>query len=86
MKDEHRQIVLSKMGRKAANAMTLLESLYFRPIVTVEHVQEITKLTFPNANVLVKELCNLGLLREITGQRRNRAFAYDPYLNVFEDS
>lgn len=86
LKEEHRQIVLKEMGRRAANAITLLESLYLRPIVTVEHVQEIARLSYPNANALVKELCDVGLLQEITGQRRNRAFAYDPFLAVFSDS
>lgn len=86
MKEEHRQLVLNKMGRKAGNALTLLESLYFRPIVTVEHVQEITQVSYPNANTLVKELCDVGLLQEITGQKRNRAFAYAPFLEVFSDS
>lgn len=85
MKEEHRQLVLNEMGRKAGNAITLLESLYFRPIVTVEHVQEITQVSYPNANTLVKGLCDVGLLQEITGQKRNRAFAYAPFLEVFSD-
>lgn len=86
MKEEHRQLVLSEMGRRVGTAMTLLESLYFKPIFTVEHVQDITQLSYPNANSLVKDLCAVGLLQEITGQRRNRAFAYAPFLDVFEDS
>jgi len=86
LKEEHRQIVLNAMGRKAGNAIGLLESLYFRPIVTVEHVQEITQLSYPNANTLVKNFCDVGLLKEVTGQRRNRAFAYKAFLDVFGDS
>jgi Fic family protein len=86
MKEEHRQLLLSEMGRRSGNAIALLESLYFRPIFTVEHVQAITNLSYPNANTLVKDLCDLGLLEEITGQKRNRAFSYAPYLDVFRDS
>ncbi|WP_413175818.1 Fic family protein [Anabaena azotica] len=86
MKEEHRQLVLNKMGRKSGNAITLLESLYFRPIVSVENVQEIIQLSYPNANTLIKEMCDLGLLQEITGQKRNRAFAYKPFLDVFKES
>ncbi|MBW4687889.1 MAG: Fic family protein [Komarekiella atlantica HA4396-MV6] len=85
MKEEHRQLVLNRMGRRSGNVLTLLESLYFRPIVTVELVQNIIQLSYPNANTLVKDLCDLGLLEEITGQKRNRAFAYQPYLKVFQD-
>ncbi len=73
------------MGRRSGNAIALLESLYFRPIFKVEHAEEITNLSYVNANTLIKELCNLGLLQEITGQKRNRAFSYTPYLAVFQD-
>ena len=86
MKEEHRQLVLDEMGRRSGKAIALLESLYFKPIFTVEHVQAITELSYPNANSLVKELCNIGLLEEITGQKRNRAFCYAPFLGVFRDS
>jgi Fic family protein len=87
LREEHRQLVLGRMKRKSGTAIALLEQLYFRPIITVENVQEITGLSsYGNANDLVKDLCDLGLLEETTGQKRNRVFAYAPYLDVFKDS
>ncbi len=86
LKEEHHQLVLNKMGRRSGNAIALLESLYFRPIFTVEHAEAITNLSYPNANTLIKDLSDIGLLQEITGQKRNRAFSYAPYLAVFRDS
>lgn len=86
LKEEHRQLVLDEMGRRSGNAIALLESLYFRPIFTVEHAQAVTNLSYPNANTLVKDLSAIGLLQEITGQKRNRAFSYAPYLAVFRDT
>jgi len=86
LKEEHRQLVLNKMGRKSGNAIALLESLYFRPIFNVEHAEGITSLSYPNANALIKALSDIGLVEEITGQKRNRAFSYAPYLAVFRDS
>jgi Fic family protein len=86
LKEEHRQLLLGEMGRKSGSAIALLESLYFKPIFTVEHVAEITNLSYPNANALIKKLVGIGLLREITGQKRNRVFSYAPYLDVFGDS
>jgi Fic family protein len=85
LKEEHRQLLLEKMGRRSGNAIALLESLYFRPIFTVEHAQNITSLSYPNANTLIKNLCDVGILQEITGQKRNRAFSYEPYLKIFQD-
>lgn len=86
LKEEHRQLVLDRMGRRSGNAIALLENLYFRPIFTVEHAAAITNLSYPNANALIKDLSDIGLLQEITGQKRNRAFSYEPYLAVFRDS
>ena len=83
MKEEHRQLLIDKFGRRAANAITLIENMYSRPIVNLEQVRDIVQISYQNANNLVKDLCNVGLLEEITGQKRNRAFAYAPYLNVF---
>ncbi|NET30777.1 MAG: Fic family protein [Cyanothece sp. SIO1E1] len=86
LKEEHRQLALEKMGRRSGNAIALLESLYYRPIFTVENAVEVTNLSYTNANALVKDLIEIGLLKEITGQRRNRAFSYEPYLSVFRDT
>lgn len=86
LKEEHRQLVLNTMGRKSGNAIALLESLYFRPIFNVEHAQAITNLSYPNANRLINDLEDIGLVQEITGQKRNRAFSYAPYLAVFQDA
>lgn len=85
MKEDHRQMIVAEMGRKTGNAIALLESLYFKPVFSIQHAEEITGLSYPNANSLVKDLCDLGLLQEITGQKRNRAFQYAPYLDVFKD-
>ncbi|WP_235641341.1 Fic family protein [[Limnothrix rosea] IAM M-220] len=85
LKETSRLLVLDEMGRKSGNAIALLETLYFKPIFTIDHAIEVTGLSYTNANKLVKALCQLDLLREITGQKRNRAFCYDPYLEVFQD-
>lgn len=85
LKEEHRQLVLNEMGRRSGNAIALLESLYFRPVFNVEHAEAITNLSYQNANSLIKDLSDIGLLEEITGKKRNRAFSYAPYLDVFQD-
>lgn len=87
MRDEHRLLITSHLGRGAGKGLTFLEHLYFRPIVNVNTVMQITELSFARANGLVRQLQDLGLLRETTGRRRNRVFAYEPYMALFrEDS
>ena len=85
MREEHRQLILSRLGRASAKGLQLLERLYFRPIVSVQTVAEITGLSFANANSLSRQLEAVGLLRETTGRKRNRRFSYDPYLRLFHE-
>ena len=85
LRELHRSLITTKLKQSAARGLALLEMLYFRPFISVEFVMKATELAFPNANALVKHFCNLGLLREITGQRRNRRFSFDPYLALFKD-
>jgi Fic family protein len=85
MREEHRELILTRMGRGAAKALQLLDRLYFRPIVSVRAVVEITGLSFANANALVKQFESLKLLHETTGRRRNRRFSFKPYLDLFQE-
>jgi Fic family protein len=85
LREEHRAKITTKLGRSASKALLLLEMLYLRPIISVHTVMEARKLTYANANKPIRDLCNLGLLEEVTGQRRNRRFSFGPYLSLFED-
>ena len=85
MREEHRALIASDLGRAAPNALTLLEKLFERPIVNVNEVAELTGTAFATANRVVESLEKLGLLIEITGQKRNRVYSYEPYLQLFQD-
>jgi Fic family protein len=85
MREQHRELIVKNLGRRAGRGLSLLEALYERPVVSVEAVQQAAGVSFANANELTRALEKLGLLRETTGQRRNRRFAYDAYLALFED-
>jgi len=85
MREDHRQLILNRLGRASAKGLQLLEQLYFRPIVSVPIIMEITGLTFANANGLARLLETVGLLRENTGRKRNRRFSYQLYLDLFQE-
>ncbi len=36
--------------------------------------------TFPTASAAVKALENLGIVTEMTGQKKNRSYSYQPYI------
>ena len=83
LREEHRAAVAASLGRAAGNGHRVLESLYRRPIVSVAEVQALTGTTYPAANNLVSRLVTLGILQEATGNKRNRVFRYQPYIDLF---
>jgi Fic family protein len=85
LREEHRNALARELRGGAGNAIVLLERLYYSPVVTVNAVREITKLTYPAANAVVRQLVRAGILKETTGQYRNRRFAYASYLSLFEE-
>ena len=73
------------MGRIAATTLRVFGALCQRPLVTLNHVRERTGLSFPSAAKGMNALVDLGIARELTGQRRNRIFAYDRYLSILSE-
>lgn len=85
LREQHRQLITDKFGRAAGNGHRVLEHLYQQPIISVINVQELIETSYPAANNLVQQFERHGLLQEITGQRRNRRFAYRDYIGLFND-
>jgi DNA-binding Lrp family transcriptional regulator len=56
-----------------------------RPLLTVGRISERTGLSFPAANQAVSRLAELGIVREITGRRRERAYAYGQYVAILNE-
>jgi Fic family protein len=82
LREEHRALVSTRL-KNSTTGIQLLDSLFERPVVTVQLVQELLGRSYPAANDLVAGFVNVGLLREITGRARNRIFRYDPYVAIF---
>ena len=82
MRERHKDIVIG-MGRVVDRSNILLNELFKSPMVRIKDVEKITGLSNPNAIVLVDKFERAGLLKEITGHRRNRIYIYDEYVKLF---
>lgn len=85
LRERRREQITQSFGRAAGNGLKVLEQLFRTPIISVKRVQTITKTKFPAANQLVQHLVQLGVLKEITGQARNRQFRFEEYVQVFAE-
>ena len=72
-------------GKKALNANLVLQHLFKKPVIQIKQVQAITGLSYKASNELVADFVQQGILRENTGQSRNRIFVFDEYLNLFKN-
>ena len=76
---------VQSLGRAAASALRVFNALRERPLITLNEVLRHTKISFPTATKGMNALVELGIVRELTGQRRNRIFAYDRYLSILNE-
>lgn len=72
-------------GRGAANALRVLNALRSHPVSSLKLLHTETSMSFPTAGKVMQTLIQLGIARELTGQRRNRVFVYDGYLNILNE-
>jgi Fic family protein len=82
LRTETEQKVLT-LGRRAANAQRLLSLLYRRSIVTAADVASFLGISTPTSNALIRDMQKLGIMKEITGQHRKRAYMFESYLSLF---
>ena len=61
----------------------VLDDLFANPFVTAAGIRDRHRVSFPTAQRAVDGLLRLGVLREITGRRRNRIYCADEILRTF---
>ncbi len=56
-----------------------------RPIGSPNSIQEKTQLSPATVNACLRELEKLGIVKEITGQKRNRLYSYVEYIQIMNE-
>lgn len=82
-KYEHQ--VLIDFGKRSQKAHQLMVYLYKRPIITVSEIVTILETSIPSANKLVSDFEKMGILKEMTGYKRNRIFVFREYIQIFNN-
>lgn len=82
--DTHKKLLVQ---RKIASplAIGLLDFLFVKPHLTIQEVVDHFQISFQIAQNLVTQFATLGILKEITGKKRNRRFSYWEYLNFLSE-
>jgi Fic family protein len=83
LREADRARVSARMGRRSGRALALLDQLFKQPVVNIGGVMKMLRISTPTASALLRDLAELGILKEATGRQRNRVYRYPAYLELF---
>jgi Fic family protein len=75
----------AQLAAMSVNTLKLMDYLFEQPVINVRAAQEWLSVSTPAAGRMISDLEREGILKEITGGRRNRMFRFAPYLDLFDD-
>jgi Fic family protein len=73
---------IERLGRPAASALRVHQLLQQKPIIGIPDAAKKLSISVPTTTKSVQHLEELGIVREVTGKQRGRAFAYSGYLEI----
>ena len=73
---------INQLKRISGSAHLIHQSMMERPLVTQKWLQEKTQLAQATVNTSLAGLETLGIVKEITGQKRNRIYSYTEYIQI----
>lgn len=71
------------LGKKQLLAKNVLQYLYSEPITDIQSIADATKSSVATISRLINDFLRLEILVELTGFKRNRVFAFEPYMKLF---
>jgi Fic family protein len=72
--------------RAAARLMQTLDVLFERPILNIRQLEAALGVPYRTAERYIERLEEIGILREVTGQVRNRLYRADRIIEVLESN
>lgn len=72
-------------GRKAGSAARIHAAFRERPLWTIAKVKTATGLPVPTVTRAIAALETLRIVRETSGRKRGRVYAYDTCLNILSE-
>ncbi|MDX9987579.1 Fic family protein [Thiothrix unzii] len=73
---------LAGIGRMSGSTTQLLDVLFNQPIVNMGRLAEHTGLSLATVSRALDALEQLNIVKELTGQKRNRIYAYQAYVDI----
>lgn len=72
------------LGKSASVLLSFCDYLEQKPLVSVQEIADILRISYNTATKYVKIMEKLEILKQVNGQSRYRIFSYDKYLEIFD--
>ena len=76
---------IQAIKRRAGSALRVHQALQQRPVSTAAILARLSGVSLPAVNASLAALQDVGVVREMTGRRRNRVFSYAEYLKILAE-
>jgi len=81
---QHSYMQLAREERMSPTTMQLVDLVLMKPVLSTKSVQESLKITYQGAQKAIKVLLEAGVLTEITGRKRDKAYAAKEVLKALD--
>jgi Fic family protein len=81
--DDGQRIV--RLKRISGSMLLIHKAMLERPMASPNWIQEKTRLSPATVNACLRELEQLGIVKEVTGQKRNRLYSYIEYIRIMNE-
>lgn len=75
---------ISQIGKASKSGLRIYDYLLKKPYLLITKAAAELSLSVPSTTSTIMKLVDMGILKETTGQFRNRVFAYTEYLAILE--
>jgi Fic family protein len=72
-----------QLGRRVTKGQALLRELYSQPVMSANDIAIKLGITHQSASSFIRSFEKMGILREITGRKKDRLFVHSEYLRLF---
>ncbi|MFN9392160.1 MAG: Fic family protein [Flavobacteriales bacterium] len=83
LKKELEEKRIYTLGKKVPGAKKLLDYLFYHLVADASDVAIVTGLSSVSSYKMIEDFLRLGILREMTGNKRNRIFIFEEYAALF---
>ncbi|MEO7299051.1 MAG: Fic family protein, partial [Verrucomicrobiota bacterium] len=76
---------IQKIGRAAGSALRVHDFFQSNPVASISRIATESKLSIPAVTTAIKYLEQLSIVKEMSGKRRHRLFAYQQHLKILSE-